>query len=230
MTDQYWTNFWVKHGAASINSNVHTQVLRTLQKKPISENSWQNTLDFVYNQMQLTTGHQMLDLCCGNGLFSQYFDKNCERLLAVDISADLLTPLSKIPETSIKPFQADIRALELSEREFDRVLLYAALQYLNESEAVQLFENIVKWLKPGGIFYIGDIPDRNQLWEFFDDGNRKSDYFKSLNNGNAVIGTWFEPEWVYELGKYAGFSSVEIIKQPEYMIYHSYRYDAILVR
>ena len=123
-----------------------------------------------------------------------------------------------------------MRDLQLKEEDFDRILLYAAIQYFDEQEAAQMFENIFYWLKPGGIFYLGDVPNREKIWSFHDSRQRKSDYFTSLKNNKPIIGTWFEPAWIFELGSHAGFSQVQILEQPDYMLYSKYRYDAVFIK
>jgi len=230
MKEDYWPIFWRKQGVKSGSLDHQSQVLRTLAKQPIDEKRWNSTLDMVRKQMQVEGGHRFLDLCCGNGLFTRYFASDCEQLLAVDISPDLLQGIGELELSKVETLECDMRLLDFSENSFDRILLYAAVQYLDPAEVIQLFERMAVWLEPGGILYLGDVPDRKRLWNFFNNSERQSTYFQNIRNGEAIVGTWFEPEWLIKLGYYAGFSEVRIIEQPDYMIYHTYRYEVVLVR
>ena len=226
----YWINFWRDQGAKSRNLDAQSQVLRTHFKHPIDEKSWGSTLNMVRDYMEMIGGHRMLDLCSGNGLFARHFAPYCNWLLAVDISHDLLHSLDQLSLGNVETLESDMRALDFPANTFDRILLYAALQYLEFSEAIKLFERIAAWLEPGGILYLGDIPDRNQLWTFFNTDERQANYFRNLRDGEAIVGTWFDAEWLQRLGYFAGYSEVRIIPQPEFMIYHTFRYEAVLIR
>ncbi|MDB2423482.1 class I SAM-dependent methyltransferase [Paracoccaceae bacterium] len=230
MKKDYWVKFWREHGAASNNSHPQKQVLRTFSKLPIDEKRWELTLGKVHQQMKMKEGHRFLDLCCGNGLFARHFSEYCARLLAVDISPDLLRNLQKLEQDGLEVLEADMRKVDFPENTFDRILCYAAVQYLDLAETVKLFERMAFWLEPGGILYIGDVPNHKRLWQFFDTEERQATYFRNIRDHEAIVGTWFEPEWLRRLGLYAGFSEVRIIDQPEYMIYHTFRYEAVLVR
>lgn len=230
MKEDYWTTFWRDHGANSRDADAQIQVLRTLAKQPIDEERWISTLGTVREEMRMKGGHRMLDLCCGNGLFTRHFARDCDRILAVDISPDLLRSLDELELDGVDSLQSDMRVVDFPEDTFDRILFYAAVQYLTPAETIQLFERMAVWLEPGGILYVGDVPDRTRLWNFFNNDERHATYFRNVRNGEAIIGTWFEPEWLRNLGLYAGFSQVRIIEQPDHMIYHDFRYEAVLTR
>lgn len=230
MKADYWTSFWRDHGAKIKGADVHSQVLRTIGKQPIEEKRWNSTLSMVREHMSMTGGHRMLELCCGNGLFARHFAPDCDHLLAVDISPDLLHGLGDLGLDSVDTLESDIRNLDFLESSFDRILFYAALQYLSPAETVMLFERMAIWLEPGGILYVGDVPDRTRIWSFFNNDERQAAYFRNVRDAQAVVGTWYEQDWLQRLGFYAGFSEVRIIEQPPYMINHSHRYEVVLVR
>ena len=85
-------------------------------------------------------------------------------------------------------------------------------------------------MKKGGIFYIGDIPDIEKLFHFFNTKEREFAFFDSLKNKKPIIGTWFNMQFMEKLGLYSGFSTVEIIKQPDYVINSHYRFDVKLIK
>lgn len=225
MDKEYWPEFWKKHGKASVNENQHLQVLRTQNKMPIEEECWQRTLDFVLEQIDPQATDDILDLCCGNGLISSEISKKCRSVQSVDIAPELVEKIDIGEHPNITPIVGDIRTVELPLNSFDKVVIYAAIQYLTLGETVAWFEKMIRIIRDGGILYIGDIPDRARLWSFFNSPERESIHFECVKNEEAIVGTWFEQDWLCKLACHAGFKHAEIVPQPDYMIYTGYRYD-----
>ncbi|MEX0597315.1 MAG: class I SAM-dependent methyltransferase [Candidatus Paceibacterota bacterium] len=221
--DNYWTQFWIEHGKENRNSDEQTQVLRTYQKKPIDNDLWEFTLNKIDEHFLVEKGDKVLDLCSGNGLFSKHFvSKGCKST-AVDISEDLL--LNVKDDSSITPIVSDIRELNFNNNYFDKVFFYAGIQYLTHKETIKVLANIFKWLKKGGVLYIGDIPDSRKIWTFYNTKERQKVYFKNLESGKAIVGTWFDPDFLKNLIKYIGFQHEEMIEQDPKMIYSKFRFD-----
>lgn len=91
---------------------------------------------------------------------------------------------------------------------------------------MQLIEKAFNLLKPGGILYVGDIPDTAHLFDFFNTPERRDAYFSSLLNYSPIIGTWFQKDFFLHLGGHTGFASTQIIEQPAHFINAHCRFDA----
>ena len=104
-------------------------------------------------------------------------------------------------------------------------MLYAGIQYLSEGEAVTLLRNMYSWLKPGGLIFVGDIPDHARLWSFYNTPERRALYFDNVITGQDVVGTWFDEEWLIQLAKNAGFRQAAVMQQPTEQIYAHFRFD-----
>lgn len=230
LNPDYWPQFWQRHGIETRDQSRQIQVLRTLLRQPIQEEEWRLTLAWVRSKLSLEGGHDLLDLCCGNGLFAEDFFPSCDTITAVDVSDELLTPLKAIGSSKIRPIAADMRSVDFRPGEFDRVLWYAAIQYLTSAEALQVLLKTAEWLRPGGILYVGDVPDADCRWIFFNTPEREAAYFRSLLDGEPIVGNWFKKDWLCRAAAFAGFSSVQVLAQPEFMIYSKYRFDVLLVR
>mgnify|MGYP000249802010 CR=1 FL=1 len=124
MKRNYWTEFWRDQGANSRGADPQSQVLRTSCKQPIDDQRWRSTLGMVREQMKMIGGHKMLDLCCGNGLFARHFACDCERLLAVDISPDLLGMVEELKLDGVETLESDMRTVDFPQNTFDRILFY----------------------------------------------------------------------------------------------------------
>ena len=224
MTDHYWSKFWVEHGAQSGAAHPQAQVFRTLHKEPIEEEAWQSTLLHISKMLEVGGEDRVLDLCGGNGLIAEALAKDCKSVVVVDISDGLLAHADE-RAANIECLQGDMRKVEFDANRFDRILCYAALQYLTPTEAAALFTRVYRWLAPGGRVFVGDVPDAGKQWEFYNSDERRKAYFSKLEAEEPIVGTWFDRQWLTYLAESVGFSSVEAVDQPEDQIYSWFRFD-----
>jgi tRNA/tmRNA/rRNA uracil-C5-methylase (TrmA/RlmC/RlmD family) len=68
--NEHWSRFWFEYETDVANKDEQSQVLRTRNKQPIDQKKWGITLTTVGQQLELCADDILLDLCCGNGLFS----------------------------------------------------------------------------------------------------------------------------------------------------------------
>jgi cyclopropane fatty-acyl-phospholipid synthase-like methyltransferase len=225
-----WIRFWKEYGEQAAEKDSQSQVLRTLNKQPIAPLDWNNTLNYLTAQLEINPADVVLDLCCGNGLIAQHLAPKCNSVTAIDVSEHLLDQIDIQQHSNITVKCQDIRSLEFEEHTFSKIVFYAGVQYFTLQETVVLFNNFMKWLKPGGILFLGDIPDEEKRWTFFNTPEREGVYFDAVLNGRDIVGTWFHREWLKKLGDYSGLRSGLIIDQAPYMIYSFFRYDAKFVK
>jgi cyclopropane fatty-acyl-phospholipid synthase-like methyltransferase len=230
MKKDYWPEFWKKHGRKSADADEHVQVLRTKNKAPIEKDKWRRTTQYILDQLALEENDDALDLCCGNGLITTEIAGLCRSVTCVDVAPELVDKIDTEKYPNITPRVGDVREIRLEPASVDKVLIYAAIQYLDLSEAIEWFLRMHDVLREGGMMLVGDIPDRAKLWTFFNSDEREAVHFESMLKGEAIVGTWFEQDWLLKLAKYAGFSHAEIIPQPDYMIYAEYRYDMKVIK
>jgi SAM-dependent methyltransferase len=230
MSDDRWLEFWREHGRKTLTADEQTQVLRTSNKLPITQERWTFTLAELDRDFPTTAQDDLLDLCCGNGLFTTHFAAQCRTVTSLDISPDLLRALDERRLVNVRTQCMDMRAADFPDGSFSRVLLYAGLQYIDHAETVTLLRKVFRWLRPGGLFFIGDIPDRSRLWSFYNTTERQALYFDNLVAGRDVVGTWFDAEWLTRLCASAGFSSAMPLPQHPDLIYAHFRYDMLVQR
>lgn len=226
----YWKGFWEQHSASSREEHPQRQVLRTLDKKPVSDSQFQDILEHVEKSLRLTPQDVVLDLCCGNGLFATFLAGRCRRVIGVDFARELVAQVDRGRHPNVWVSVGDVRTAAFRPGSFDKALLYAGLQYLSHQEAVGLLERAITWLGPGGVFLIGDIPDQQRIWNFFDSQERERAYFEAVKVGKPIVGTWFESGWLERLGRHVGFDKVEVLRQSVGFPFAHYRFDLRLER
>lgn len=227
MKDQYWPDFWKEYGRESRGQNTQTRVLRTLNKQPIDPRRWQRTMRFIEDTLEPKDGDRALDLACGNGLITRMLAERCKSVTAVDVSPDLLAEIDPAEHPTIETLEMDMRDCAFPDASFDKIVLYAGLQYLDDREALNLWKKAHVWLRPGGAFFLGDIPDRDLLWTFFDSEEREDVYFDRLETGQPLVGNWYTRDFLTRLARYAGFTEAKILPQADYMIYSTFRFDLL---
>ena len=230
MKYDYWAEFWSRYGQKGLSSNEQEQVLRTFNKRAIKPELWKFTLEDIDKKFPVGSDDDLLDLCCGNGLLARHYASKCRSITGVDISTKLIEVLEKRDLDNVKTELADIRKVDFSKNMFSRILFYAGIQYLTEAESIDLFHKFVKWLRPGGLLFIGDIPDRRLIWTFYDTPDRQKIYFDNYVVGKDVVGTWFDRDWLEKLSKYAGFQRSKALNQHPNLIYAKFRFDLVCKR
>jgi 2-polyprenyl-3-methyl-5-hydroxy-6-metoxy-1,4-benzoquinol methylase len=105
-----------------------------------------------------------LDVGCGTGAFSRRLAGRAQRVLAVDLSVEMI----RVARTRSEQFQnleyrcADVMAADLPRESFDCVATIATLHHLPLSEVLLKLKDSVK---PGGVLLVIDLfePERNLL-------------------------------------------------------------------
>jgi cyclopropane fatty-acyl-phospholipid synthase-like methyltransferase len=228
VTTDYWKSFWLSHAKESQHTGPQAQVLRTLNKQPISEAVFAEIIDSIVAMLKPEQGNKLLDLCCGNGVITRELLSRFQEVAAVDLSEEFISQLNRAGENNLTAFAADARTVDFPEDSFDRILLYAGVQYFSDSETIDLFMKLRRWVRDGGLVVLGDIPDATRKWNFFDSPDRERVYFEGLRINQPLVGNWFEPLWMEKLSHHAGFSSAVTRLQPASHPYHHYRFDLVL--
>lgn len=225
--NDHWTTYWTNNQRLQAE-NLNSQIGRTVHGIPIEQQKWQFHLDEIERILDLGPSDTLLDLCAGNGLISVPFSLKCRSVTAVDISSALLERIDASLYPNITIIAGDARTLSLPPKSFSKGIMYFALQYFNECEAIGVFETIYQSLMPGGMFLVGDIPDIDRLFVFYNKPEWVKAYFDSIKANAPAIGTWFKMEVLVEMAKYVGFSDAKACNQHPDMINSHYRFDLLL--
>lgn len=101
--------------------------------------------------MQLKKGDAVLDLACGQGVFSRYLSQRKMTVTGLDTSEEMIRFAQSRSDASILYEQGDAQDSQaLQGKTFDAVVCLLALQNIESIHPVMC--NVKRWLKPGGRF------------------------------------------------------------------------------
>jgi ubiquinone/menaquinone biosynthesis C-methylase UbiE len=223
----YWKKYWQENEITE-RINPQAQVGRTINSIPVESEIWESTLEFIKSHIKLKMTDNILDLGAGNGMIAIPFSVKCQSVTVVDISQPLLDRIDTVNYNNIIKNYSDILDVNFPDKSFDKIILYFALQHFNEKETIIILNKAHNWLADNGLFYIGDIPDLNKIWSFFDTSERENLFFDSLLNEQPIVGTWYTSKFLKKAAYNSNYSSVKILRQPDYQINSHYRFDILL--
>ena len=115
--------------------------------------SGKHLMPWLPNRNDLT----VLDLGCGTGFFTDILASKFEQVIGVDISAPMVEFAKSHRSDAIKWFQADAFKLPLQSESVDLVYSNLVIQWCEPLD--QLLEEILRVLKPGGLFIFSTLTD-----------------------------------------------------------------------
>lgn len=105
----------------------------------------------AFKLMELKKGDRVLDLACGQGVFSRFLSRKGLRVEGLDSSGELIRRARSRSRTVIDYHTADARDPKIfPEARFDAVACLLALQ--NMEDILPVFQNVSRWMKPEGRF------------------------------------------------------------------------------
>ncbi|ELR98875.1 class I SAM-dependent methyltransferase [Gloeocapsa sp. PCC 73106] len=107
---------------------------------------------------------QVLDLCCGSGQTTGILTQFSHNVTGLDISpVALARAQQKVPQA--KYIEGLAQAIPVGDQQFDLVHTSVALHEMTQTELTQIFAEVYRVLKPGGIFAFIDLhPPTNWLF------------------------------------------------------------------
>ena len=107
----------------------------------------------VFQLLEIKKKDCVLDLACGQGVFSRYLSKRGVQVEGLDSSAELLNLAHKRSGSSIKYHLGDAGNVEnFTENQFDGIACLMAIQNIEKMDL--LFKSASHWLKPGKCFVV----------------------------------------------------------------------------
>jgi ubiquinone/menaquinone biosynthesis C-methylase UbiE len=221
-----WKEIWDKIGA---QKDSFAQVGRG-DGSGIKEEQLDIIVQHIVHTLDIKPDDIVLDICCGNGLLTSRLSRYCKKIVGVDFS-EVLIDQARNNFPSIEFICAD--ALELnsstfSSIQFDRINLYFSFQYFDSvHKGRKVIEHMLPLLAPGGKILLGDIPDREYFFVFYNSIRKIAYLIKKMLEDKNDMGKFWSEEELLLICKQLGLKG-EKLSQPRNLPYSHYRMDFIL--
>jgi SAM-dependent methyltransferase len=95
----------------------------------------------------------LLDIGCGDGRDSQFFAHKGCTVTAIDYAESAIERVNTL-DAGIEARVMDITAMDFPDAHFDAIYAHLAIQYFDDTVTTEVFQNIHRMLKPGGLFFV----------------------------------------------------------------------------
>jgi SAM-dependent methyltransferase len=196
-----WKDFWTKYTDVETKeeSDLFIQVGKTVNRKPISEALFQIIINDIVENLNLKSEDVLLEMCCGNGLFTSELNKYVNHIYAFDFTEQLITTAKQFKQKeNISYFvgnaKEDFTKLYPKKNTPNKYLMNDAMAYFNPQELEIILKRLLKSAKSIQ-FYITNVPNDALKWNFYNTPERKEKYENLLAKGDGFfdgIGRWWK--------------------------------------
>jgi cyclopropane fatty-acyl-phospholipid synthase-like methyltransferase len=226
------SQYYDRRVAGDPGTSLLWQVGHTENGQPITEQQFQAMVGRIRNELDLQPEDQLLDLCCGNGVFTRVLAGDVQTALGVDFSPALIAVAQANSEAKNLTYHVgDARnppEKTISGDTFNKVLMNAALQHFSFSDFQNLLEKLVAQTSAERMFLFAFVPDAEHRDAF--EATLKPGLRLRLRRmfGRDLIGHWYSRDAVTRLCKTMGLS-VEFLPVDPSIDGSRYRFN-ILIR
>lgn len=230
----HWKKFWENYagGEATNEDDLYIQVGKTANRAPISKEVFENIVTDIIEKLELKSSDILLEMCCGNGLFTLPLSYLVKYIYAFDFTESLIDnalrfksnnnieyAVGNAKEDFTKIFKGELPIIQ-------KFLINDATAYFSPSELEMVIERILK-LSHEFKFYLTNIPNDENKWNFYNTPERKANYEKAIQSGDIFLGGigrwWQKSEFINIAEKYN--LNLEIFDQTNE---YSYRMSVLL--
>ena len=210
-----------------------SQIRRTVNGSPVDEFQINLILKAIQENLKIYPSDCLLDIGCGNGALSSLIATRPTQLVGIDNSKYLVSVAKEFFEdeprlffqhTEIEQFmylqEAD-KALK-----FTKAICYGAFSYLSSKNINDMFKYISMKFANISKLYIGNIPDRTRMNNFFVN-SKPSDL--NLDSHETSIGKWWNQLDLAVLADQHDWD-IHFYQMPNQFYGSNYRFDALLCR
>jgi len=225
-----WENYYNTIPLQVNSDDYLRQVGKTIAGKTIDNSQFDLIVNSIIKNLKINSDDIVLDLCCGNGLITQKILQYCDRIEGIDYSK----PLIDIAKSVHSPDYCNYLNKSILDLhpdnfpfKFSKVYMYEALQHFSQKQFEDILQIIFKITKPQAIIFLGSIPNKEKIWDYYNTFSRKLDYIKRKIINSEAIGYWWNSNSVLEICNKFGMKCTVMNQNPELYTTH-YRFDALI--
>lgn len=210
------------------------QVGHTEHGLPVTGEQFESMLTQISDLLEIHSDDTLLDLCCGNGIFTQRLASMAADAVGVEFSGAFVKIADgNFGADKLRFHQLDVRELEglstLEERKFSKVLMYAALQHFERSDLEPLLRKILELSAQNVTIVLGFVPEKGREGFLHNTAWRKIKHLIRRIAGKDIFGTWWSKAFISEtcdkLNLSCTFQDID-----ESLLASRYRFDVKIVR
>jgi len=188
------------------------------------------TVEHILEILAIKKEDVVLDVCCGNGLITKEMSTHCSHITGIDYSEDLLQRAVEYcsMENTSYFFSSAEEFSKLITTKVDKIYLEFSFQYFEKKrQGKRVIEEMLKVLKPGGKIFIGNIPDQDKLWTFYNTFKKKLFYYAIKTSGKKSMGKFWKKDELLKICQEIGVQG-KVLEQDPKLPYAHYRFDFLI--
>lgn len=205
------------------------QVGHSERGTPISPAQFETMVSSLCSALQLQPRDVLLDLCCGNGIFTSRIAREVGRVLALDFSAELIALARRHHSAANLTYHDhNVRRLKdsplLAGQTFTKILMHAALQHFTASDLRSLLEALRPHAAKDSIFHFSYVPDAARRNIFLASVRPGWKLRMRRLLGRDLMGKWWHQSELVEIGSAFGLK-VDFLAVDPSLPGAAYRFD-----
>ena len=191
----------------------------------------------IKDKMHFELDDVVLDVCCGNAALTKLISKSCKEIHGVDYSQQLINSAQQLKGkenlANIHFHLSDALHIDqlFSEDKFDKSYCYFSFQYFNCRKRQLLLEKLSRITKRKGWIFLGDIPDKTRMWNFYESPKKfyreKISRALQFKEGECDLGWWIDPQEIIDWCDKRRMG-VSIMPQSKNLPHWHYRFDVLI--
>jgi ubiquinone/menaquinone biosynthesis C-methylase UbiE len=231
-----WKAYWQEQGTAL---DPYLQVGRKGGQAKQEDERLAEFAAYIASKLGLGPDDVLLDVCCGNGMFTSHLAKHCRAVVGVDFSSSLIAYANEhYASSSVQFICGD--ALDLAKLTFPDTGAFAggftkstlcfSFQYFETPQQGQaVIAQIFQRIGSRGALYLGDVPDRDKWFVFYNSIPKMLRLVKQMMQQRNDMGKFWSADELDHIAKTLGLEGEKIV-QPAHFPYAHYRMDYLLSR
>ncbi|MDQ0594343.1 SAM-dependent methyltransferase [Chryseobacterium ginsenosidimutans] len=197
-----WRKFWENYvgNAAANEEDLYVQVGKTSNRAPVTKEVFETFINDVVEKLELNISDTLLEMCCGNGLITLRLSKIVKHIYAFDFTETLIADALKYKssdnieyitgnakEDFTKIFKSDLPLIQ-------KFLINDSTAYFSP-EDIELIIKRIFTISKDFKFYLTNVPNDENKWNFYNTPERKANYEKAIQSGDIFLsgmGRWWK--------------------------------------
>ncbi len=220
-----WKYYWDR------NASLAKTRLDAVQRKDFE--STRITASHIVDTLDIVEKDTLLDLCCGNGIITEMIAEQCYSITGIDQSEVLIKDAKDNNKSkNVRFIVGDVMRLSsyFENETFNKIYLQFSFQYFDKKGlGKQLIKEALQLLDKGGKLFIGDIPDKNKLFVFYNTIPKLFYLITSKLRNKNPMGKFWKKNELYKICEELNVKG-HPIKQSSDLPYSWYRFDFLITK